>query len=191
MLFLLFFVMVIFAMLGFYLFSDNEKDEFFSSFWRSFISLFVLLTTANYPDVMMPSYWRLQWAVVYFAVYISVVLYFLMNLLLAVVYDTFTNIEKNKFRQLFLHKRHAVRQAYRLLCSENPPLEHWISLNNFIDLMSFYKPKSTLVEKYLIFKSLDTSGRRQLSLDEFYHIFENSEMEWKQVCPLKYFNRLI
>ena len=25
--------------------------------------------------------------------------------LLAVVYDTFTNIEKNKFRKLFLHKR--------------------------------------------------------------------------------------
>ena len=22
------------------------------------------------------------------------------------------------------------------------------------------------------------------SLDEFYHIFENSEMKWKQVCPL-------
>ncbi|XP_020622394.1 two pore calcium channel protein 1-like [Orbicella faveolata] len=179
MLFLLLFIMVIFAMLGFYLFSDNEKDEFFNSFWRSFISLFVLLTTANYPDVMMPSYQRSRWAVIYFGVYIAVVLYFLMNLLLAVVYDTFTNIEKNKFRKLFLHKRQAVRQAYKLLCSESPP--HWISLSKFIGLMSFYKPKSTLVEKYLIFKSLDTSRRRQLSLDEFYHIFENSEMKWKQI----------
>ncbi|KAJ7382109.1 Two pore calcium channel protein 1 [Desmophyllum pertusum] len=179
MLFLLLFIMVIFAMLGFYLFSDNEKDEYFSSFSRSFISLFVLLTTANYPDVMMPSYRRSRWTVIYFVVYISVVLYFLMNLLLAVVYDTFTNIEKNKFRKLFLHKRQAVRQAYKLLCSENPP--HWISLHSFIGLMSFYKPKSTLVEEYLVFKSLDTSQRRQLSLDEFYQVFENSEMKWKQV----------
>ncbi|KAL9981122.1 hypothetical protein ACROYT_G009786 [Oculina patagonica] len=179
MLFLLFFIMVIFAMLGFYLFSDNEKDEFFDSFWRSFISLFVLLTTANYPDVMMPAYGRTRWSVVFFGVYISVILYFLMNLLLAVVYDTFTNIEKDKFRKLFLHKRQAVRQAYKLLCNENPP--HWIPLHSFIGLMSFYKPKSTLVEKFLVFKSLDTSQRRQLSLDEFYHVFENSEMKWKQV----------
>ncbi|XP_015761656.1 PREDICTED: two pore calcium channel protein 1-like [Acropora digitifera] len=48
MLFLLFFIMTVFAMLGFYLFSGNEKDEYFTTFWRSFISLFVLLTTAKY-----------------------------------------------------------------------------------------------------------------------------------------------
>ncbi|XP_066018881.1 two pore channel protein 1 isoform X2 [Pocillopora verrucosa] len=179
MLFLLFFIMVIFAMLGFYLFSDNEKDEFFSSFWRSFISLFVLLTTANYPDVMMPAYNRSRWSVIYFVVYIAIVLYFLMNLLLAVVYDTFTNIEKDKFRKLFLHKRHAVRQAYKLLCSEHPP--HWIPWETFKGLMSFYKPKKTDVEKYLVFKSLNKSNTGKLSLDEFYNVFENSEMRWKRV----------
>ncbi|CAH3104124.1 unnamed protein product [Porites lobata] len=179
MLILLLFVILIFAMLGFYLFSDNEEDEFFSSFGRSFISLFVLLTTANYPDVMMPSYNRSRWFVIYFAVYISVTLYFLMNLLLAVVYDTFTNIEKDKFRKLFLHKRHAVRQAYKLLCCKHPP--HWIPLQHFVGLMSFYKPKSTLVEKYIVFKSLNTSQTKQLSLEEFYHVFENSEMKWKRI----------
>ncbi|KAM7441892.1 Two pore calcium channel protein 1 [Porites harrisoni] len=179
MLFLLLFVILIFAMLGFYLFSDNDEDEFFSGFLRSFISLFVLLTTANYPDVMMPAYNRSRWSVIYFAVYISVTLYFLMNLLLAVVYDTFTNIEKDKFRKLFLHKRHAVRQAYKLLCCKNPPYR--IPLQHFVGLMSFYKPRSTPVEKYLVFKSLNTSHTKHLSLEEFYHVFENSEMKWKRI----------
>ena len=34
----------------------------------------------SYPDVMMPSYNRSRWFVIYFAVYVSVTLYFLMNL---------------------------------------------------------------------------------------------------------------
>ena len=34
----------------------------------------------SYPDVMMPSYNRSRWFVIYFAVYIPVTLYFLMNL---------------------------------------------------------------------------------------------------------------
>ena len=38
------------------------------------------LCTYSYPDVMMPAYNRSRWSVIYFAVYISVTLYFLMNL---------------------------------------------------------------------------------------------------------------
>ena len=34
----------------------------------------------SYPDVMMPAYNRSRWSVIYFAVYISVTLYFVMNL---------------------------------------------------------------------------------------------------------------
>jgi len=44
-------------------------------------------------------------------------LYFLQNLLLAVVYDTFRNKELGKFRSLFLHKREAIRRTYA-------PLKH-------------------------------------------------------------------
>ena len=35
--------------------------------------------------------------------------------LLAVVYDTFSNLEKSKLRALFLHKREACMHAFRLL----------------------------------------------------------------------------
>ncbi len=38
--------------------------------------------------------------------------------MLAVVYDTFTRIEKEKFRRLFLHKRKAAQHAFRLLVTD-------------------------------------------------------------------------
>lgn len=42
----------------------------------------------------------------------------LRSQLLAVVFDTFNDIEKRKFKSLLLHKRTAIQHAYRLLISQ-------------------------------------------------------------------------
>lgn len=47
MLGLLLFVILFYSVLGFYLFSSNADDPYFSSLFKAFISLFVLLTTAK------------------------------------------------------------------------------------------------------------------------------------------------
>ncbi|TSR75252.1 Two pore calcium channel protein 1 [Bagarius yarrelli] len=44
---------------------------------------------------MMPAYSRSRWSCIFFIVYLSIELYFIMNLLLAVVFDTFNGVEKN------------------------------------------------------------------------------------------------
>lgn len=44
---LLLFFVSIYSLLGFYIFSDDPKDEYFKSLEDSFVSLFVLLTTAK------------------------------------------------------------------------------------------------------------------------------------------------
>ena len=69
--------------------------------------------------------------------YLSINLYFLMNLMLAVVYDAFTRIEKEKFRRLFLHKRKAAQHAFKLLVTrENPD---GISFQHFEGALRHFK----------------------------------------------------
>ncbi|RWS03249.1 two pore calcium channel protein 1-like protein [Dinothrombium tinctorium] len=178
MLLLLFFFMLIFSLVGFYLFSSNPNDSYFSSLERSFISLFVLLTTANYPDVMMPSYYRNSWSALFFIAFLVIHLYFLMNLMLAVVYEAFTRMERIKFKKLLLHRRSACHHAFRLLVTRNNPTQ--MSFKHFAGLMNFYKPNATKKEIYLMFKALDVNKSMTLTLDEFFNVYEIAELKWVQ-----------
>ncbi|XP_051032495.1 two pore channel protein 1 [Phodopus roborovskii] len=174
---LLLFFMIIFAILGFYLFSTNPSDPYFNTLENSIVNLFVLLTTANFPDVMMPSYSRSSWSCIFFIVYLSIELYFIMNLLLAVVFDTFNDIEKRKFKSLLLHKRSAIQHAYGLLASHRRPAG--ISYRQFEGLMRFYKPRMSARERFLTFKALNQSNTPLLSLKDFYDIYEVAALQWK------------
>uniref|UniRef100_A0AAR2JF58 Ion transport domain-containing protein n=1 Tax=Pygocentrus nattereri TaxID=42514 RepID=A0AAR2JF58_PYGNA len=158
---LLLFFMVIFAILGFCLFSTNPADHYFNTLENSIVSLFVLLTTANFPDVMMPAYSRNRWSCVFFIVYLSIELYFIMNLLLAVVFDTFNGVEKVKFKSLLLHKRSAIEHAFQLLVSRQRP--DGVSLKQFDGLLRFYRPRMSARDRFLTFKALNQSGTTMLS----------------------------
>ncbi|KAM4576815.1 two pore channel protein 1 isoform 2-T2 [Odontesthes bonariensis] len=170
---LLLFFMVIFAILGFCLFSTNTADPYFRTLENSLVSLFVLLTTANFPDVMMPAYSKNRWSCVFFIVYLSIELYFVMNLLLAVVFDTFNGVEKMKFKSLLLHKRSAIDHAFQLL----RPMG--VSLKQFDGLMRFYRPRMSARDRFLTYKVLNTSGASMLSLQDFYKFFEVIGLKWK------------
>ena len=78
-----------------------------------------------------------------------------MNLMLAVVYDTFTKIEKEKFRRLFLHKRKAAQHALKLLVTQERPDE--VNLQHFEGLLMAYKPSaSTFFLKFMPWKIIST-----------------------------------
>uniref|UniRef100_A0A8C6YJN7 Two pore segment channel 1 n=1 Tax=Naja naja TaxID=35670 RepID=A0A8C6YJN7_NAJNA len=170
---LLLFFMVIFAILGMNFFHCS----YFDTLESSLVNLFVLLTTANFPDVMMPSYSRNPWSCVFFIVYLSIELYFIMNLLLAVVFDTFNDIEKMKFRSLLLHKRTAVQHAYRLLVSKQRP--SGIAFKQFDGLMHFYAPRMSVRDRYLTFKALSQSNSPLVSLKDMYSFYEVAGLKWK------------
>ena len=58
--------------------------------------------------------------------------------MLAVVYETFTRVERDKFRKLLLHRRQACRLSFRLLVSKQNPAH--IRFRQFEGLMRYYAP---------------------------------------------------
>lgn len=92
----------------------------------------------SFPDVMMPSYSQNKWYAIYFVSYLCTMLYVMMNLMLAVVNETFTSRERDKFKKLFLHKRKACQHAFRLLVSKQNPDK--MRFRQFEGLMRYYAP---------------------------------------------------
>ena len=60
-----------------------------SNFGDSFFNMFVLMTTSNYPDVMLPSYQENRLNFLFFGSYLIIGLFLIMNLLLAIIYSNF------------------------------------------------------------------------------------------------------
>jgi len=195
MCFLLIFFTFIFAILGNELFTDHDPD--FGDLEKSFTSLFILFTTANYPDVMMRNYAANPANFIYFLVYLIIELYIIMNLLLAVVCNTFAENEEKKLKGLLLHRREACRRAFKLLNSKSCP--NHISVKHYAGLMRYFTPRMSLQNVYLSFKALPAVNRIKkeregcstmdqgdnipglVCLEEFMHIYEVSELKWRVI----------
>ena len=90
---MVFFILVYvfyFSWMGNRLFAGTiEGVQNFANLNDSFFYMFVLLTTSNYPDVMLPSYAQNRAYCIFFITYLVVGLFLLMNLLLAIFYSNY------------------------------------------------------------------------------------------------------
>ncbi|XP_045740485.1 uncharacterized protein LOC123851042 isoform X1 [Mirounga angustirostris] len=119
--FLLFmFSVLIFSLMALKLFGDRglqtvEGLPYFTNILEIAFELYVLVTTANSPDVMMPAYNVNWWYSLYFITYIIINTYIFMSVFLAVVYNNYRKHLKNEIRKLAYLKRHKMIEAFNIL----------------------------------------------------------------------------
>lgn len=181
------FFMFVFSIFGFYLFATN--NTYFSDMPATVGNLLILATTANLPDVMMPSYAVSRWSTIFFVLFIIVHLFLLTNLTMAAVYESFTRKEKEKFHKLLLHRRKACQKAFKLLVSRRQPER--IQYRQFMGLMRYLNRKCSMFDAYLIFKALDTDKNGSISLEEFYQVYDFINLDWEIIYPeIRWYNDL-
>ena len=105
---------LLFAILGFFYFSESyEGVEYFSGLKETYFNLIILMTTANFPDVMLPAYNVNTWSTLFYIAFITIGLYFWLNLILASVFNVF------KLRIALKDKRSRDKRLERILCCLN------------------------------------------------------------------------
>ena len=105
--------------MGVVLFFDvDEGRDSFSNIVEAMWTLWICVTTANYPDVMMPSYNDSRVTIIFFVSFMVIAFFFLMNVTLATVYNTYAD-EKSALQKFNSRKKDEyLRLAFKLLCSE-------------------------------------------------------------------------
>ena len=95
--FLIFCVMVFFGIVGYFLFSESED---FSNIFKSTYSLFILLSTCNFPDVMLNTFNdNNKFPFFYFLLYLSINYFILFTLLKTLYYSEFFDSFKANARK--------------------------------------------------------------------------------------------
>ena len=105
-LFLLFSIIFGFAILGNFLYNEISPD--FSSFWMSLYSLFVLLSTCNFPDVMLNTFsMDNKINVLFFIPYIVINYFIIFSLLKTLYYSKY-------FEQFKKNSKKIIKEIYYL-----------------------------------------------------------------------------
>eukprot|EP00521_Asterionellopsis_glacialis_P014788 CAMPEP_0195301872 /NCGR_PEP_ID=MMETSP0707-20130614/30087_1 /TAXON_ID=33640 /ORGANISM="Asterionellopsis glacialis, Strain CCMP134" /LENGTH=536 /DNA_ID=CAMNT_0040364959 /DNA_START=53 /DNA_END=1666 /DNA_ORIENTATION=- len=73
-------------------FYDTAQGQYFSDLLEGIWTLWICVTTANYPDVMMSGYNENRLVALYFVSFMIITFFFMMNVILASVVNTYDNL---------------------------------------------------------------------------------------------------
>lgn len=115
----LIFLIVLYAVLGMVLFvGSTEAGTYFKSFDDACMSLIILLTTANFPDVMMPIYSQARVYSIFFISFLMIGQLLVMNLVFASIYQHYRQEIAERAVGYSTKRKLALQAAFHLLPTE-------------------------------------------------------------------------
>ncbi|KAL3780686.1 hypothetical protein ACHAWO_009393 [Cyclotella atomus] len=164
-------ITVFYAWFGVTLFYDTPQGKLaFPSLPEGVWSLWIMVTTANYPDVMMPSYNQHRFIALYFVSYMLVSFFYLMNLLLAVACNSYDDsiTARTKYRKDL--SKELLTKAFELLDHEKKGSISRSTIMNVMVILNQDIPeiqKLSSDQKSIFFAMLDKDGSSTINLEEF------------------------
>ncbi|XP_007230049.3 two pore segment channel 3 isoform X2 [Astyanax mexicanus] len=160
-----------------------DGTSYFTNYLESVFELYVLLTTANSPDVMMPAYNYSSYFAIFFILYIVINTYTFMSVFLAVVYNNYKKHLKEEVRQLVKTKRQKLRRAFCLLkenvgtvgnegtggtgeIGTNPV----VSQSRWTELVKQVQPNISTAHRELLWSVLDHNNKGHIGKQAFLQI---------------------
>ncbi|XP_062392597.1 two pore segment channel 3 [Sardina pilchardus] len=159
--FLLFmFSVLMFSLMALKLFGKRglqtvEGTAYFNNYLEIVFDLYVLVTTANSPDVMMPAYNSSSFFAVFFIVYILINTYIFMSVFLAVVYNNYKKYLKEEVRQLVKAKRRKMLRAFAVLQQSGLGEEPVVSKASWNKLVCLVQPGISSAHRELLWSVSD------------------------------------
>ena len=143
---------------------DGTEKCYFQDLNAAFINLFILLTNANFPDIMMPSYRTNRWSFLFFVAFLLIGLYLLMQLVLAVIFHTFKNHTVRDVNYYAQRADRAFRAAFYLLGSVEARAA-LIHLNSWLHIMREMRPELNAEQARIMFRAVKATPHKPEAID--------------------------
>ncbi|CAB4055436.1 TPCN3 [Lepeophtheirus salmonis] len=177
----------IFTLMGYKLFCQKNLvkangSPYFMNYFDTLWDMYVLVTSANNPDVMMPAYDYSRWYAVFFLTYIVLTLYIFMNVVLAVIYNNYKRNLRNEITDFYQRKCELLIEVFLLVSvpdvQETPGPKNqndgifdaknrFLNHDDFIRLLQITFPGESLKYYEALWLILDTNGDRRIDFKEF------------------------
>lgn len=104
----------------------------FMEFFNTMVRLQTTLTTANFPDVMIPEYTESRWSFIYFFVFVVVGNFFLLALVLGELRQAYTESVDSRFQEFSRIRQSELAKAFDALALGRD----WIPKSEFCELQA-------------------------------------------------------
>eukprot|EP01062_Namystynia_karyoxenos_P039177 TRINITY_DN28492_c0_g1_i1.p1 TRINITY_DN28492_c0_g1~~TRINITY_DN28492_c0_g1_i1.p1 ORF type:complete len:1154 (+),score=369.42 TRINITY_DN28492_c0_g1_i1:80-3463(+) len=171
---------ICFAWFGVVFFPNDGEEglKYFHEFGEAMWNLMDLLTTNNFPDVMMPAYTVNRLYVLYFVAYLFFGLWMIVNLFIALVNQAFSESAERERLDMLRNQSECIAEAFRLLVpaggeegDEEATIDRHLMLAVFAELNNNssvrYIPNT---EANILFGLLDNTGDCKIDIREFSYL---------------------
>ena len=182
----LFVYILLFTFLGYYLFhSEDEKENanYFRTVDESFTSLFVLITTTNYPDVMLPFYRNHRFDFLFFLFYISIGLYLILFMVFASVYNIYQTITVSEMHTYLKNREGLLLQAFDYLDGDG---DGAIDLMTWKKLIGSVRPDLNEEQVTILFAMVDEDQAGTINEAEFMEICDYLDLVFEKAPAARY-----
>jgi len=164
-----------YAWIGVIMFKDTTEGSMcFPTLVEGMWTLYIMITTANYPDVMMPAYNQNSIMAIYFISFMIISYYFLMNVILGQILNKYALNNDLLEDESSKAKKKGLEEAFVLLgpkvdSSGVAAVDYKTVMAIFLILNEDCPEVKYIDDKTaeLIFSVLDNDGSDRVSLDEF------------------------
>uniref|UniRef100_A0A0D9V442 EF-hand domain-containing protein n=1 Tax=Leersia perrieri TaxID=77586 RepID=A0A0D9V442_9ORYZ len=178
--------------LAYVTFEDTPQGKtLFSSYGATLYQMFILFTTSNNPDVWVPAYKSSRWYSLFFIIYVLLGVYFLTNLILAVIYDSFKQQLAKQVSQADFTRKSILEKAFGLIDANGQGYLNKEQCLSLLDELNKYRslPKTSREDFELIFAELDQSGDFKVTSEEFATLCNTIAIRFQKEPPPSYLEK--
>ncbi|KAH6795492.1 hypothetical protein C2S51_036478 [Perilla frutescens var. frutescens] len=184
--------------LAYVIFEDTAQGKTnFTSYGTTLYQMFILFTTSNNPDVWIPAYKVSRWYSLFFVLYVLLGVYFVTNLVLAVVYNSFKDELVKQVAAKDCARTRILKKAFNCIDEQDLGYLNKDQCIRLFDELNKYRtlPKISREDFELIFYELDDSHDVKINLDEFADLshaiglrFQKEDIDpiFEDCCPMLY-----